>query len=129
QMYVQPLISSGKFSTYKALSQPKSFSFLEFGKDQGSTFDRQTYTADPDGSGPAPPMSLGNPNFNYKSLRGNAILRWEYRPGSTIYFVWTQSRTDTQANGRFDLGNSFPRLINAHPNNIFLVKFSYWLNL
>lgn len=129
QMYVQPLISSGKFSSYKALARPKSFRFLEFGKDGGSTFDSQNYTADPDGAGPAPSMELGNPNFNYKSLRGNAVLRWEYRPGSTIYFVWTQSRSDVQDSGRFNLGNSFPRLINAHPDNIFLVKFSYWLNL
>ncbi|HKJ45963.1 MAG TPA: DUF5916 domain-containing protein [Balneolales bacterium] len=129
QMYAQPLISSGKFTNYKALARPKSYDFLVFGKDNGSTFDQQNYTADPDGIGPAKSMDLGNPNFNYKSLRGNAILRWEYRPGSTIYFVWTQTRTDSQEIGRFDLGNSFPRLINAHPNNIFLVKFSYWFNL
>ncbi|HKJ32809.1 MAG TPA: DUF5916 domain-containing protein, partial [Balneolales bacterium] len=128
QTYIQPLISSGKFTQYKALIRPKTYDFMVFGKD-GSTYNSKTFTADPDGSGPAPSMDIGNQNFNYKSLRGNAIIRWEYRPGSTIYFVWTQSRTDNQEIGRFNLGNSFPRLFSARPNNIFLIKFSYWLNL
>ncbi len=127
QMYMQPLISSGKYTQYKALQRPRSYDFLVFGRDGKSTFDQQTYIADPDGNGPAPSMTIDNPDFNYKSLRGNAVLRWEYRRGSTLYLVWTQSRNETTDYGYFDFGHSLNRFLTTKPNNIFLVKFSYWL--
>ena len=128
QMYVQPLISAGSYTNFKELSRPKSYDFLVYGQD-GSTFNSQTHMADPDGPGPAAPIDVGNPNFNYKSLRGDAILRWEFHPGSTLYFVWTQSRSATLQTGRFGFVHSVNHLFDAHPNNIFLVKFSYWMNL
>ena len=90
-----------------------------------------TYTVDPDGAGPAAPFSFADPNFNFRSLRGDAVLRWEYRPGSTIYFVWTQERSGTAATGIGDLqlGRDLPGLVRVPPQNIFLVKFSYWVGL
>jgi len=71
---------------------------------------------------------VGNPNFNFKSLRGNAVLRWEYMPGSTLYLVWTQTRDDFERIGDFNLGNSIHRLAQANAKNIFVVKFTYWWN-
>lgn len=128
QMYVQPLISAGSYNHFKELSRPRSFDFLVYGQD-GSTYNPQTHIADPDGPGPAKPIDVGNPNFNLKSLRGDAILRWEFRPGSTLYFVWTQSRSASVETGRFAFAHSINHLFDAHPDNIFLVKFSYWMNL
>jgi len=72
---------------------------------------------------------ISNLDFNFKSLRGNAVLRWEYLPGSVLYFVWTQTRSDTENIGEFKFKKSFDRLLDAHPDNIFLIKFTYWLNL
>ena len=128
QLFAQPLISSGNYYNYKMLEKPKTYDFLTFGNNN-STIDNKNNIADPDGSGPAAAINLGNPNYNFRSLRGNAVLRWEYRPGSRIYFVWTQSRTDSQDIGTFNINNAFTRLINAKPSNIFLVKFSYWFNV
>jgi hypothetical protein len=92
----------------------------------GSVF----YSVDADGSGPAAPIEFSNPDFNTKSLRGNAVLRWEFVPGSIVYFVWTQSRyNQTNYDGEFQFGNSVDRLFNTVADNIFLVKFSYWFNI
>ncbi|HEY2934634.1 MAG TPA: DUF5916 domain-containing protein [Acidobacteriota bacterium] len=125
QFYGQPLISAGDYHGYKELARPRSYDFNLYGRGS-STFDEKTYLADPDGPGPAAPIQLPNPDFNFKSLRANAVWRWEYRPGSTMYLVWTQSRSDSENIGKFNLGRSFGRLWDARGDNIFLVKLTYW---
>jgi hypothetical protein len=133
QVFMQPLISSGAYRNLKQLSQPRTFNFGYFGED-GSTIKPQTdlagsvsgYEVDADGAGPSQSYSFSNPDFNYKSLRGNAVLRWEYRPGSALYLVWTQSRSDNENFGDFQFNHSISRLWSARPDNIFMVKFTYW---
>jgi len=88
-----------------------------------------TYTVDPDGAGPAAPFAFNDPNFTFRSLRGSAVLRWEYMPGSTIYFVWTQTRSGSDPFGDLEPSRDIRGLIGPVPENIFLVKFSYWLGL
>jgi hypothetical protein len=80
---------------------------------------------DPDGAGPAAAFSFWNPDFNVKSLRGTVVLRWEYLPGSLLYFVWTQNRADYAHPGDFQLRRDFGDLLMAPGDNIFLVKVSY----
>jgi hypothetical protein len=123
QTYVQPLISAGRYSGYKELARSRSYDFVRYGVDAGSTYDPMTGEVDPDGpEGPAPAFEVGDPSFNFKSLRGNAVLRWEYRPGSVLYFVWTQDRSDEENMGELRFGPSTRRLLDAKANNIFLVK-------
>jgi hypothetical protein len=134
QLFVQPLLSSGNFTNFKELARPRSFDFLVFGKN-GSTIMKNvnsdgsisSYDFDPDGSGPAPTMNISNPNFNFVSLRGNAVLRWEYMPGSTLFLVWTQSRSDNVVDGTFAFNGSFGRLVSSKPDNIFMIKLTYWI--
>jgi len=127
QLYVQPLISAGDYNNYKELAEPRSYDFMIYGTD-GSTFDSETNTADPDGDGPAQPIEIGNPDFNVRSLRGNAVLRWEYLPGSVIYFVWTQTRSEAEEIGEFQFQESMTKMVQAEPDNIFMIKVTYWLN-
>ena len=127
QLYVQPLISAGDYTNYKELKAPGTYDFMKYGE-EGSTFDPETNTADPDGEGPAQPIEIGNPDFNVKSLRGNAVLRWEYLPGSVIYFVWTQTREEAEEIGDFKFEESMTRMVAAEPDNIFMIKVTYWLN-
>lgn len=127
QLYVQPLISAGEYTNFKELRAPGTYDFLTYGE-EGSTFDSETNTADPDGEGPAEPIELGNPDFNVKSLRGNAVLRWEYLPGSVIYFVWTQTREEAEEIGDFKFEESMTKMVQAEPDNIFMIKVTYWLN-
>ncbi len=128
QMYVQPLISSGNYFDYKELAAPKTYQFNSYGTNN-STFDSQNLLVDPDGNGPADQFQIDNPNFNVKSLRGNAVLRWEYLPGSALYFVWTQTRSDEEDAGDFHFKKSIQRLFDANPENIFVIKFTYWFKM
>jgi hypothetical protein len=127
QLFAQPYLSAGDYQRFKELARPRTRDFVVYGEDGGSTFDPVTGIADPDGAGPAPPIDIGNPDFNFVSLRGNTVLRWEYRPGSTFYLVWTQDRADTQGNGDFHFGNDLERMNNTPARNIFLAKFTYHL--
>ena len=134
QIYLQPFFASGNFNNFKFLVQPKAYDYLQYGQN-GSTINYTTsesgeiieYELDPDGAGPAPPANIDNPDFNYISLRGNAVLRWEYLPGSTIFLVWTQNREGDLTGSEFQFGKSFNRLLQITPENIFILKVTYWL--
>jgi hypothetical protein len=127
QTYVQPLISAGSYEDFKELARSGSYDFVHYGRDHGSTYDPATGIVDP-GDGGAP-FGLPDPSFNFKSLRGNAVLRWEYRPGSVVYFVWTQGREDFEPSGDLRLRPSTRRLLDAPADDIFLVKATYHINL
>jgi len=130
QLYMQPLVSSGLYSNFKQLLRPKSDDYMIFGSGSSSIARSGTeYTVDPDQAGPAGTHTFSDPNFNFKSLRGNAVLRWEYLPGSALFFVWTQNRNDYENVGEIRLNQSVNRLLSAKADNIFLVKMSYYFNM
>ncbi len=110
ETYLQPLISAGRYADFKELARSRSYDFVHYDE-----------TGAPEG--------LPDPSFNFKSLRGNAVLRWEYRPGSVLYFVWTQQRTDFEPDGELRFGASARRLLDAQADDIFLVKATYYLDL
>jgi hypothetical protein len=125
EVYAQPLLSSGEFHEYKELAAPKTYDFLLTGPPTVAPDDPNRLRVTPATPGVSH-LEFDNPNFSLASLRGNAVLRWEYRPGSTIYFVWTQDRSDTVTDPSFRVGDGLDRLFNAPGNNVFLVKVSYW---
>ena len=126
QLYVQPLISTGKYTSIKELAKPRSYEFITYTNISLNQADN-TYTVNPGGSGT--PFTFDNPDFNISSLRGNAVLRWEYLPGSVLYLVWTQTRSDIESIGDNRLLNSFSGLTDIHPDNIFALKFTYWFDM
>jgi hypothetical protein len=131
QAYLQPYIGTGDFRAFKELHAARTFDFDYYG-DGGSTISYAggVYTVDPDGAaGPAAPFTFGDPDFNLKSLRGTVVLRWEYRPGSMLYLVWTQKRADYANPGDFELWRDMGDLFQARGENIFMVKFSYRFEL
>jgi hypothetical protein len=126
QAYIQPFLAVGSFNMFKELAQPKTLNYNIYGEgDSTIGYADGRYTVDPDGAGPAAAFSFGNPDFNVKSLRGTVVLRWEYLPGSLLYFVWTQNRSDYADPGNFRLGRDLGNLLMAPGDNIFLIKFSY----
>jgi hypothetical protein len=153
QAYLQPYVAVGSYGVFKELAAPRTFDYNVYGDGtwsggagaggaggggagatNGSTvsYDAASgvYTVDPDGpAGAAAPFTFGNPDFNYKSLRGTVVLRWEYRPGSLLYFVWTQNRADYANPGDLRLGRDLGDLFSAPGDNIFLLKVSYRWNL
>ena len=133
QLYAQPFASSGRYEDFKELAKPRTQDYVVYGKTNGSTItpitsdgDKTGYTVDPDGAGPASSFTVGNPDFRVQSLRGNAVVRWEYRPGSALFFVWQQQRSGfDEFDGRFRPGAAV-RDIFSQPTNVFLIKATYW---
>ncbi len=131
QLYLQPFVVTGLYKDLKQLSTPREYEFAVYGKHAGTIQRDSTgvYQIDPDGAGPATAFSVPDPNFNFRSLLGNAVLRWEYRPGSAVFLVWQQSRSETQAFGDFDFSRDFRALLENGPENILAVKATYWLGI
>ena len=128
EVYAQPLLSSGRYTSFKELARPRSYAFNPY-PDPTPTDDPDRIVVDPDGAGgPATGQEIDDPNFSLASLRGNAVLRWEYLPGSTLFLVWTQNRSDSESIGTFRTGRAWNRLFSAAGDNIFLIKVSYWWN-
>ena len=99
QLYLEPFMSAGDYQGVKEFARRRAFDFYEYGVDIGTLAqDAGGYTADPDGPGPVPAFSVPNRDFSYRSLIGNAVLRWEWREGSTIFLVWQQRRIDSMTN-------------------------------
>ena len=129
QYYGSPFVSRGLFSEYKAvtdaLSDEYSSRFAVFTnpvKMNDSIFFDENNDAVPD-------YSVSDPDFNFLQFRSNLVARWEYRPGSVIYLVWSMDKTGSAEPLDAALGESMKQFGNIHPNNIFLVKFSYWFSL
>lgn len=127
-LYLQPFISSGDYSDFKQLAQPGTFDFDEYA-DGDITLEDGMYTIDPDGSGPAGSFGFNNPDFSYNSMRANFILKWEYTLGSSLYFVWTHGQEYYEQNGEFEFKRSLENLTDADPDDIFMIKASYWFSM
>jgi hypothetical protein len=123
QFYAQPYISKGTFSNLRDLTDPQSVShagrFQPFNHDcEGRAPGTSGYTGACDPGG-----------IDFKQLNTNAVVRWEYRPGSAIFFVWQQGRfRDVGRPSTFDGMKDYEDLFSLHPNNTFLIKASYWFN-
>ena len=129
QLYVQPLISTGAYSSLMELARPGTFTFNKYGERGSSmTLSDGTYYIDPDGEGKALQFPIWNPDFNFKSIRANAVFRWEYLPGSTLYFVWTNEKMNYESRGDFSLGRDFDNLLRTTPDNVYSIKLTYWFN-
>ncbi|TVQ16361.1 MAG: hypothetical protein EA364_00335 [Balneolaceae bacterium] len=126
QTYVRPYISTGRYRNFKELQAPGTRRFAVYGRDTG-TISRANgrYTVEPDGSGESA-FSFNAPDFNFRSIQGNAVFRWEYTRGSTIFLVWQQQRSDLAHDGGFNPGRDLGELFRTRPTNVFLVKVSYW---
>ena len=109
QLYAEPFLTTGRYFNVRELASPRSASY--------------------DARYRPYPLSTDNASFNIKQLRGSAVARWEYRPGSTVFLVWTQGRDQDDRNaGTFVPTRDFKDLFAARPDNTFLVKASYWIN-
>lgn len=102
QLYLQPFVAAGDYHDFRELARPRSSEYVPIAYDS-------------------------NPDFDFRSLRGSAVVRWEFRPGSALYVVWNENRSDTLPIGNFRLQRDFSALRRAPSNDVFLVKISYWL--
>jgi hypothetical protein len=134
ELYMQPFFGAAHYFDFKEYVAPRTLLLRTYGKDQGtisSTIGQEgvitQYTVDPDGAGPASAFTFDNPDLTDRSLRGNAVFRWEYRPGSVLYVAWTHSRAAGGAFGDLQLRRDTDAILASRPDNIFLIKASWWL--
>jgi hypothetical protein len=124
QLYAQPLFSSGDYLGYKQLAASRTYDFIPLsptaaGDDRSVDFD----------SDAAADFTFDDRDFNVRSLIGNAVLRWEYRPGSTVFVVWQRAQENTAEIGDFDLSRDVGELFRATADDRFIIKVNYWLGL
>ena len=130
QFYAQPLVVTGDYTDLKELRAARTYDFDVYGRDRGTvTPVPGGNDVDPDGGGSAPAFFVPNQNFNFRSLIGNAVLRWEYRPGSTLFLVWQQNRETTAPEGDFDFFRDVKGIFRTGPENVLALKVTYWLGL
>ncbi|HEX8172354.1 MAG TPA: DUF5916 domain-containing protein [Thermoanaerobaculia bacterium] len=122
QVYLQPYVATGDYHDFKEVSRPRSHEFNVY---DDIAYDPETdfYTV----GGVTPrAFSFSDPDFNYRSVRGNAVVRWEFRPGSSLYVVWNESREDELPFGDFRPGRDVRSTFTAPSRDVFMVKVSYW---
>jgi hypothetical protein len=131
EMFAQPFVSSGEYHDFKEFDAPRGLHKTAFGSRITAQTDgsgRETsYVLDADGDPATAPFTFANPDFNFRSLRGSAVLRWEYRPGSTLFLVWQQQRAASEGFGDFALRRDAGAIFREHPDNVFVVKASYYI--
>jgi hypothetical protein len=129
QVFAQPLIAAGDYFGFKELARPRTFDFTEYGTAIGSLSRDAAaarYIVDPDGTGGTESFTFDDPDFSLRSLKVNAVFRWEIKPGSTLYAVWTRQQTDETDPGVFRAGRDVRAMLTAPGDDVILFKIAYW---
>ena len=132
QFFLQPELSNYHYDGLKEFLNPGQYDFMYYDDNEINQIDDSTIEIDPDANGPAPSFLLSSDyirGFNFLSLRSNFILKWEYRPGSSLFLVWQQQRDHFEVTDNdLNLNGGFQKLIDSQSVNTFMVKFAYWLS-
>jgi hypothetical protein len=142
EAYAQALLSAGKYASYQQLEAARTYDFDvfergDYGEDGAGSFcEGGRICQDPDGrqhvdfdGDGRTDYDFSSRDFNFRSLRGNLVLRWEYRPGSTVFLVWQHRRSNQEEYGDFDFDRDLRALGSLAGDDLFMVKVNYWLGL
>lgn len=130
QYYGQPFIATGKYSHYKMITNPRAEHYI----DRFHTYNpdelrwnpnEEAYEVNENGMS----YSFGKPDFNYHEFHSNLVVRWEYRPGSTLYLVWGHVQNRYSDEGRFQPAKNLVDLLSDRPDTVFLLKMNYWFSV
>jgi len=102
QTYIQPFIWQGKYSDFKT--------FTDYSKYEFTSYPKEAYYS------------------TYHSFIFNSVYRWEFQPGSVIYFVWTRSISGYPASNSFNIGSRIADIVLEEADNHFAVKLTYWID-
>lgn len=133
EFYAQPFVATGGYSRFQEVEDPRADRFRDRFRPYGSELRLVdgVYGVSVDDDDEAE-YTWTQPDFNVKELRSNLVLRWEYRPGSTLFLVWSQGRQNYDGPGAFRLDRDFGRLFDSGRSpttNVLLLKVNYWLDL
>jgi hypothetical protein len=129
QYYGSPFIATGRLTALRkatdTLSPVYEQRFHRYGPDEiaYSAADNTYGVNEADGG---PRYTFANPDFSFRQFRSNLVVRWEWKPGSSLYVVWSQGRTDRESHWEEAFHPNWRALWSTRPDNVFLVKLSYW---
>lgn len=132
QYYGSPYISTGNYNNFKAYvghAGTIEGQFNQLAEGQVAYYAANNEYQLTLGGEPSQSVSLSNPDFNFLQFRSNLVARWEYKPGSTLYFVWTHSRSNWENTPSPELDNAMGKIFDIYPENAFLVKLNYWFSM
>ncbi|MDH3366437.1 MAG: carbohydrate binding family 9 domain-containing protein [Gemmatimonadota bacterium] len=133
EFYGEPFVSAGRYDVIKLASDPRAQRYADrfdvLGPDRLTRpGGEEEAVVDVDRDGTVD-FTISEPNFRVVSLRTNAVLRWEFRPGSTLFVVWQQNRQERDETGVLDAGSAFIDTFRASGSHVFAVKIAYWFGL
>lgn len=131
QLYAQPFVSAGTYGGYMEAANPRGDAF----EDRFDRFDASEITRNGDdlelrtGADEGSVVRLEDPSFNVRDFNLNAVLRWEYRPGSTLFFVWSHGRSSSEETGDFRPRHDLQELFAERSTNVFMIKANWWFTM
>jgi len=130
QYWGQPFVSAGKYTEFKHITNGRADRYADrfqvLGANEISYLPNEEVYRVSDVSGNQL-YRFDQPDFNVKEFLSNMVLRWEYKPGSTIFLVWSQTRSQSVGNGGFDFRGDLTNLFDEKPYNVLLLKMSFRL--
>jgi hypothetical protein len=127
QYYGNPYASTGTYANFREVADASNKSLdKRYISLENSTLTNNRYTLKKNGIST---YNISNPDFNFQEFRSNLVGRWEFRPGSTLYFVWTNTRSNYSDQLGQSIWKSFGNIMNVKSENVFMIKFSYWFSL
>jgi hypothetical protein len=131
QLYAQPFVATGRYDEFKEVVAPRADAYA----DRYHVFDGAELAREPGGvlgfdrGGDGVDFRLDDPDFNFRQLRSNLVVRWEYRPGSTLFAIWSHGRTSEAAGGSYALGRELAGLGREPGEHLVMAKLSCWFGL
>ncbi len=131
QYYGSPFIGTGRYTEFKkatdTLARTNADRFHLYGPSEISYLSDENEYNVTEAEGGAT-YSFANPDFSFRQFRSNLVVRWEWKPGSSLYVVWSQGRTGSVPTWEESFRSNWDALWRTQPDNVFLVKLSYWFS-
>jgi hypothetical protein len=129
QYFGSPFISSGAYTNFKMVTDASAKTYSnrthQYTDNEISyNTSNNIYEIDENQDGTID-YTFEKPDFNFKQFQSNLVIRWEFTPGSMLFLVWTQNKTDYDGLGTFDFSHDMDQLFSTTPTNVFMIKLSY----
>jgi hypothetical protein len=129
QYYGNPYATVGKYDDFRKVADSDSKDLNDRYADLQVITENEGETLLMDGSDFVRNLTTNSPDFNFQEFRSNFVARWEYKTGSTIYFVWTNSRSRYESKYESSVFDSFKGISNVKAQNAFMLKVSFWFSI
>ena len=126
QLYGQPFLSAGTYTRFKEVVAPRARNYSDLFQPLSLQLKNNVYSSDQNGDGVVD-LEFDNPAFNVREFTSNTVFRWEYRPGSTLFVVWSQGR-HSDGDKAFQLSRDATELFRTAPENVLLLKMTRWMS-